>query len=182
MLTPQRDLGDLLARVAEGDRTAFETVYRATSSKLCGIVTRILRRRELVDEVLQDAYVRIWEHARDFDRARGAPLAWMAAIARNRALDEVRKKKDAPLEEAPDIEDLPDQDMLASERAELSDDYRRLEGCLEALEVGRKEIVRLAYLEGWSRRQLALRFGHPEATINTWLFRSLKQLKDCLST
>jgi RNA polymerase sigma-70 factor (ECF subfamily) len=182
MPAPEGELGELLARVSQRDRAAFEALYRATSGKLCGVVTRILRRRELVDEVLQDAYVRIWERASDFDRSRGSALAWMATIARNRALDEVRRKREASLEEAPEAEEVPDTDMLASERVELSDEYRRLEGCLEALEAGRKEMVRLAYLEGWSRRQLASRFGHPEATINTWLFRSLKQLKDCLGT
>ena len=96
------DLRDLLRRVAARDETAFRTLYRQTSAKLYGTIFRILQRKEVAAEALQEVYVRIWEKAGDFDIAKGSPLAWMATIARNRALDEVRRVRPASLEDMPD--------------------------------------------------------------------------------
>lgn len=181
MITTSTDLADLLGRVATGDRQAFARLYRATSAKLYGIILRISKRRELADEVLQEVYVRIWERAGDFDPEKAAAISWMAAIARNRALDEIRRKG---LVEVPDADEqaaaVPDPGRLASDLIELAEDSRRLAGCLDGLQEGRREMIRLAYLEGWSREELSQRFGAPVATIKTWLHRSLKQLKDCL--
>ncbi len=179
--TPTR-LAESLSRVAAGDRKAFEHVYRATSAKLYGIVLRILRRRELADEVMQDVYLSIWQRARDFDADRASPVTWMATIARNRAIDVVRKRSEAPaLTASPDLPDMPDGSPIASELMEHREDYARLLKCLDALSPERQQVVKLAYLDGLSREELALRFGHPVATIKTWLHRSCKQLKDCLS-
>ena len=82
----------LLRRVAARDKAAFSALYDATSAKLYGVVVRILQRRDLADDILQEVYIRIWERAVDYDAGKGTPIAWMAAIARNRALDEVRRK------------------------------------------------------------------------------------------
>ena len=96
------DLVDLLRRVAARDEAAFAALYRQTSAKLYGVVARILSRGDAGAEALQEAYVRIWEKAGDFDPAKGSPLAWMATIARNRALDEVRRVRPASLEDMPE--------------------------------------------------------------------------------
>jgi len=90
--TPHQ-LTELLARVATRDRVAFRQFYEATSSKLYGIVLRILRRRDIADEVLQEVYVKVWERAADFNPTVASPITWLAAIARNRALDEVRRRQ-----------------------------------------------------------------------------------------
>ena len=92
-------IADLLARVARRDAEAFGALYDATSAKLYGIVLRILKRRDLADEVLQEVYVKIWERAGDFDAGRASPITWMATIARNRALDEARKRQPVSIEE-----------------------------------------------------------------------------------
>lgn len=171
---------DDLSRVAAGDRAAYERVYHATSAKLYGIVLRILQRRDLADEVVQEVYVRIWERAGDFDPARASPITWMATIARNRALDEVRKAGHVRLDDAPEAMDVADEARLADDQVASRQELQRLLGCLDGLTADRREMVRLAYLDGWSREALAKKFGHPVATIKTWLHRSLKQLKDCL--
>ena len=92
MQTTREDLEAMLARTATGDRAAFEALYRATSVKLFGIIFRILRQREAGEEILQEVYVRIWNHAGTFEPGRASPITWMAAIARNRALDEARRQ------------------------------------------------------------------------------------------
>ncbi len=105
MQTPQ-EISSLLARVARKDRAAFAAVYQATSAKLYGIVLRILKRRDIADEVLQEVYVKIWERAADFDPKMASPITWMATIARNRALDEVRRKKPDSIEDHPEVLDI----------------------------------------------------------------------------
>ncbi len=98
----ESDLAGLMRRVAQRDEAAFKVLYRRTSAKLYGIVFRILPRKDAAAEALQETYVRIWQRAGDFDAAKGSPLAWMATIARNRALDEVRRVRPPSLEDMPE--------------------------------------------------------------------------------
>ena len=175
-------LEGLLRRVAARDKTAFATLYRETSAKLFGLVSRILASRDAATEVLQETYVRIWERAGDFDPARGSPVAWMATIARNRALDELRRVRPASLDAMPEgFEPEADPvDPLASR--ERSEALSALIACLGQLDAERREVLMLAYYRGASREALAVRFGRPESTIRTWLRRSLAQLRDCLAS
>jgi RNA polymerase sigma-70 factor (ECF subfamily) len=174
-------LNRLIARVGEKDRAAFAQLYEATSSKLYGIVLRILSRRDLADEVLQDVYIRVWEKAATFDPQKASPITWLATIARNRCIDEVRRKQPVSIEDLPGIAEIPDTDLLAPEAIARDQDLARLERCLSALEPERQQMVRLAYLSGLSREELAARFNKPVPTIKTWLHRTLKQLKNCVS-
>lgn len=172
----------LLQRVARGDRAAFALLYGATSAKLYGIILRILKRRDIAEEVLQDVYVKIWERAGDYEAGRASPVTWMAVIARNRALDELRKATPLSLEDMPAGFDVASDAPGPFELLGRSDDGRRLRGCLGALEPDKRQIVMLAYLDGLSREELSKRFNAPVATIKTWLHRSLAQLKGCLGS
>ena len=102
MLSAQ-ELVWLLAAVAKADRAAFERLYAATRAKLYGVVLRILRRHDLADEVMQETYLKIWSSAGQFDPALSSPITWMVAIARNRAIDLVRKKTEVSIEEESDV-------------------------------------------------------------------------------
>ena len=176
------DLAQLLSRVAARDATAFAALYTQTSAKLYGVVSRILPRADAAAEALQEAYVRIWEKAGDFDPLRGSPLAWMATIARNRALDEVRRVLPGSLDDLPEsFEPAADEvDPLAAR--ERSEALGALVKCLQALDEEKRAAVLLAYYRGFSREALAKRFGRPVPTIKTWLHRSLAQLRDCLAS
>jgi RNA polymerase sigma-70 factor (ECF subfamily) len=182
MALTANDLSDLLARVARQDRQAFEQLYSATSAKLFGIVLRILVRRDLAEEILQDVYVKIWQRAGDFDRTRASPITWMATIARNRALDLVRRATPVSIDDAPEALDVPSDERGALDTVMLGEDVKRLMACLEQLEPDRREIVMLAYRDGLSRDAIASRFDKPVATIKTWLHRSLGALKRCLAS
>ena len=183
MLKPTAvDLADLLARVAARDREAFAAVYKATSAKLWGVVVRILPRRDIAEDVLQDVYVRIWERAVSFDPAKASPITWMATIARNRAIDEVRRKSSVSIEDTPESLEVEQDAPSPLDNTQMSEDLRRLQQCLQGLDPERREIVLLAYYNGLSRDELAKRFSHPVATIKTWLHRSLAQLRKCLGS
>jgi RNA polymerase sigma-70 factor (ECF subfamily) len=180
MTSDRDDLARLLALTAGRDRAAFAALYRATGAKLNGVILRILRRADLAEEVLQEVYVRIWERAGDFDPQAGAPLAWMGTIARNKALDALRRRTETSIEDRPETLDLPDPADDPATLAERSADLARLAGCLDGLEADKRRMVLLAYHQGLTREELAGEFGVPVGTVKTWLHRSLGRLKECL--
>jgi RNA polymerase sigma-70 factor (ECF subfamily) len=176
------DLVDLLRRVTARDRAAFAMLYRQTSAKLHGVVARILTRGDLSGDILQEVYVRIWEKASDYDLAKGSPIAWMATIARNRALDEVRRVKPVSLEDMPEGFEPAAEEIDPLATRDRSERLTALTDCLERLDEEKRKIVLLAYYRGMSREALSERFNAPVPTIKTWLRRGLAQLKDCLSS
>jgi RNA polymerase sigma-70 factor (ECF subfamily) len=176
------DLVSLLARVAGRDAAAFAALYRATHAILYGVVARILTRGDASGEALQEAYVRIWEKAGEFDPTRGSPLAWMATIARNRALDEARRVRPTSLEAMPEGFEPAAESVDPLAARARSERLAALLSCLGALDAEKREAVLLAYYRGFSREALAKRFGAPTTTIKTWLRRSLMQLRDCLES
>ena len=176
------DVTGLLIRIAARDAAAFSSLYQQTNAKLYGVVARILTRGDGAADVLQEAYVRIWEKAGDFDPVRGSALAWMATIARNRALDEVRRMRPVSLEDQPEGFEPAAEEIDPLAARERSEGLAALVDCLKALDEEKRAIVLLAYYRGASREALAKRFGRPVPTIKTWLHRSLAQLRDCLAS
>lgn len=180
MKPPRSQLDRLLTDIGNGDESAFAELYQLTSAKLLSVALRILNDREVAEEVLQECYVRIWDRANDFDPAIARPITWMAAIVRNRAIDEVRKRGNRVFTDDQVLENLESDDEHPLEALGRQEDVERLLRCLDGLEAEKRQIVKLAYLEGMSREALAKKFGRPEGTIKTWLHRSLAQLKGCL--
>ena len=177
--TSRQDLVEALKNTARGERTAFEKVYTATAAKLYGVIVRIVERRDLAEEVWQEVYVRVWQHASEFDPETSSPITWLATIARNRALDEAKRKTMRSLDELSEVLQIPnDDDPLADH--ERKEEGLRLQACLDRLEPEKSEIVRLAYYYGMTREEIAVRISRPVSTVKTWLRRSLAQLKDCL--
>ncbi|WP_024512590.1 sigma-70 family RNA polymerase sigma factor [Bradyrhizobium sp. ARR65] len=179
MLTPP-ELVWLIAAVAKGDEEAFERLYAATRAKLYGVVLRILRRQDLAEEVIQDTYVRIWNGAGQFDPARASPITWMASIARNRAIDIVRRKGESAIEEEQGALEATAETPDPLARRDMTEELKRLLECIGRLEPDRQRLVLLAYYNGWSREQLAAKFEAPVNTIKTWLRRSLLDIRECL--
>ena len=170
----------LLASVAKGDEAAFERLYAATRAKLFGVVLRILRRQDLAEEVVQEAYVKIWHSAGQFNPSLASPITWMVSIARNRAIDVVRKRSEASIEDEPAAmeiaSDIPD--PLA--RREMTEELKRILECVGQLDPERQKLVLLAYYNGWSREQLSEKFNTPLNTVKTWLRRSMIEIRGCL--
>lgn len=175
----QTDLVRLLEATAEGDRSAFETLYERTSAKLFGVALRILRDRAPAEEALQEAYLKVWQNAKRFNGSYGTPVAWLCAIARNTAIDRARSEK------MPRTFDGDDDAILARMISEDGTDVvarESLRTCLGQLDEEARRCVVLAYCQGLSREELSDRFGRPVGTIKTMLHRSLKVLSRCLET
>lgn len=177
------DLPVLLVSVANGDREAFRRLYRATSAKLFAVALRIVVRRELAEEVVQEAYLKAWRMAPGYSAISGSPMAWLATITRNTAIDLVRRadeklvrRRVGPEEEADELVRIPD----PSHDPDTADAMRHLKVCMEALPVDSRSMVMKAYLEGWSREELAEAFTRQVATVKTILRRALIQLKACM--
>ena len=170
----------LLAAVAKGDAAAFERLYAATRSKLYGVVLRILRRHDLAEEVMQETYLKVWSSAGQFDPAIANPMTWMVAIARNRAIDIVRRRAEASIEEEPAAMDAAADTPNPLARREFSEELKRLLACLGKLDTERRRLLLMAYYDGVSREQLAAQLQTPVNTIKTWLRRSLIEVRECL--
>src|SRR5260221_5971522 len=149
MLTPA-ELVWLIAAVAKGDEAAFERLYSRRGRKLFGVVLRILRRQDRAEEVIQEAYVKIWNSAGQFNPALASPITWMASIARNRAIDVVRKKSEVSIEEEPTAMEVAADSPDPLARREMTEELKRLLECGCRLEADRQELVVLAYYNGWT--------------------------------
>lgn len=175
------DLRPLLAQVAQGDRTAFARLYDIVSGRLFGIIGRILPRAELAEDALQETFMRIWQRAASYDETIASPMAWMATIARNQAIDLRRRSAERLAAAASELDETiadesPDPESLAGQAGDL----RRLGECMQGLPNERQQLVLLAYRQGFTREELAERFKRPVTTIKTLLRRSLIALKECL--
>jgi RNA polymerase sigma-70 factor (ECF subfamily) len=176
-----QELEALLAACALNDRIAFARLYRMTSAKLYGVVLRILIRDEWAQDCLQDAYIKIWNNAESYRAYLAAPLTWMSTIARNQALDLLRKRKREVLER--DDKALPEQvddAPLPLDGLTNSDEGRRLQKCLGELKAQQRQVVVLAYFKGLTHDELASHTNTPLGTVKTWIRRGLNQLRRCL--
>ena len=177
----QQELIALMARVAGGDRRAFEGVYQRTSAKLYACIRRILRSEAAAEDAVQEAFVRIWRRAGDFDPSIASPIAWMTTIARNAAIDTLRRGAERVSAASAEI----DGDLVERLADPAADGRRMMEGtrltaCLGELDKDKRGMILLAYCYGWSREELSARFQRPVATVKTILRRSLIALKECL--
>lgn len=175
-------ISGLIRRVARKDRKAFALLYNATAPKLLGAVLRILRDRGWADDVIQESYIKIWQKADQFNTGKSSPITWLVSIARNSAIDELRKHPTGRTTTSQELDELAGQQVSAQEQLEGQQVTNHLNHCIEQLEKDRQDMVRLAYLNGWPREELAKHFEQPLNTVKTWLHRSLKQIKRCLET
>jgi RNA polymerase sigma-70 factor (ECF subfamily) len=173
------NLASLLNRVSLKDRSAFSTLYEKSAPKLFAIVLRILKDRQEAEDALQEVFIKIWQRADRFSAEEGKPETWMAAIARNHAIDIIRARKptSSSIDEAYDLASSdPDPEAAAINSSEGS----RIETCMRTLESDRADAVKRAYVEGLSYQELADIYNIPVNTMRTWLRRSLLKLRECL--
>ncbi|MGY0193674.1 sigma-70 family RNA polymerase sigma factor [Leptothrix sp. BB-4] len=187
------ELAALLSRVALHDRRAFQTLYERSSSHLFAVVLRIQKNRALAEDVLQEVYVNIWRSAASYDAHRSQALTWMTSVARNRAIDSLRRRQAEPdtvssqvwlgdgdpdnddmLERLPSDEPGPEQ--LLAEAAQA----QSIQGCMGQLSAEQQQSLALAFYQGLSHAEVADHLSQPLGTVKSWLRRGLQALKGCL--
>jgi RNA polymerase sigma-70 factor (ECF subfamily) len=176
---PSADVDGLVLRVAQGDRFALKSLYERTAAKLYGICRRVTGDESEAQDVLQEVFVLVWGKASRFDPAKASAITWLATLARNKAVDRVRARRQAtaPIEEADQVaSDDPSQlDVIES-----AQDAGRLTRCLEELDERARSMIRTAFFDGATYPELARREGVPLATMKSWIRRGLIRLRGCL--
>lgn len=175
-------LQQLISRAALRDQAAFAELYRLTGAKLFAVALRILRREDWAEEVLQEGFVSVWNHAGIYSSVKSAPMTWMTAIVRNRALDWLRRPNievadenyDLIVESVADEGDGPDIELGNSREGQA------LAECMKLLSGNQRQSIALAYMHGLSHGELSEHMKEPLGTVKTWIRRGLERLKGCL--
>lgn len=175
-----------LQGAAKRDALAFRALYDATSAKLFGFALRILHKRELAEEVLQESFVSIWNNAGSYQSQLAAPMTWMATIVRNKAFDLLRRT-DATMEidseqfDSEVMNALQDPRATPIESLQMSSDAKALANCMAALEGLHRQAIGLAYFHDLSHSEVARQLALPIGTVKTWIRRGLERLRTCLA-
>jgi RNA polymerase sigma-70 factor (ECF subfamily) len=175
----EQELAGLIQLCAGKDARALERLYRLTSPVLFGCLMRMLRRRALAEEALQEVFVSIWQRAGQYQRARGNVLAWMTTIARYRAIDLLRHERGAPLAMA-DLPDLPEVNDEPSAVDALAAPPDTIERCMRQLSGEQQRCLQFAFVNGRSHQEISQLTGNPLGTVKSWIRRGLFSLRECL--
>ncbi|NBD20744.1 sigma-70 family RNA polymerase sigma factor [Aquabacterium fontiphilum] len=187
----QQHLAALLSRVALGDTAAFEALYRSTSAHLLGLILRIQPDRALAEDVLQEVYVNIWRAAQSFNPALSQASTWLNSVARNRAIDSLRRRQAdvATVSHVTHGDDDEETDMLSAmpsndpgplDLLEQASSAMALQGCMDNLSRDQRQSIALAYYQGLSHNEVADQLRQPLGTVKSWVRRGLQSLKNCL--
>jgi RNA polymerase sigma-70 factor, ECF subfamily len=169
--------GELLARVAVGDETAFARLCDVFAGPVLGEALRHLADRAAAEDVTQEVFLRIWRNARTFDPVRGSAEAWIATIARNAARDALRRRRttvDEAVEERSDPAADPPADVANAAESLV------LQAAVAELPPPQREVIELAYWRGLSQAEIAERLALPLGTVKTRTRRGLALLAEAL--
>ncbi|GLK70524.1 sigma-70 family RNA polymerase sigma factor [Ancylobacter dichloromethanicus] len=175
------ELAEALRGCARGERAGLHRLYERLAPKMTGVALRMLRRRDLADEVVHDTFLRIWEKAGSFDAARGKPSSWVFAILRNTALNVLRGEKRTELVDSFEAIEPATEEADAETLVLALSESSALRRCLDRLEPQRRRAILLAYMRGLTHGELAGRLGVPLGTAKAWIRRSLLTLRECMT-
>ncbi len=174
----------LLRRVAQGDRRAFEELYDCFSGVLFSIAYRVVNNQEAAEDVLQDAFIQIWEKAPLYDPTRGKPITWAVTLTRNKAIDRLRstqrrsRLQDDMQRESETVEQFDDRssfDAVAS-----GETSKLVREAIQKLSKDQREAIELAFFSSLTQTEIAERLGEPLGTIKARIRRGMSKLKDVI--
>jgi RNA polymerase sigma-70 factor (ECF subfamily) len=175
------DLETILSRVARGDESAFEELFRRVSGQVFGIVRRVLRDPAQSEEVAQEVLVEVWRKAARFDPARGSATSWIMTMAHARAVDRVRSTQASRArEEKVGLRETVREFDEVAEEVEGRMEQQAVRRCLDGLTELQRESVQLAYYGGYTYREVAELIDVPLGTVKTRLRDGLIRLRDCM--
>jgi RNA polymerase sigma-70 factor (ECF subfamily) len=175
----------LLARVADGDSRALDTLYDRYSRVVYGVALRILGQAELAEDVVQETFWRVWRRSQTFQSGRGQVASWIFGIAHNLSVDELRRQRSRPrpvydTDETPVLRDIEDDRMDVAAEAIENERGRLIGAALQQISADQREAIELAYFGGLSQSEIAERLQSPIGTIKTRIRLGLRKLRDVL--
>ena len=186
-------LQELIGVTAQGNHVGFTQLYERTHTHLFGVAVRILGNGHAAEDVLQEAYVRVWKSAGDYRSEVGGraiqPMTWLIAIVRNKALDALRlrtRSRESPLSQDDDLakdaaKSVQGTDPSAMQLLGQATQTLHIAGCMNALDGSHRQSLALAYYHGLSHTEIANEMGAPLDSVNAWIRRGLEKLKVCLA-
>jgi RNA polymerase sigma-70 factor (ECF subfamily) len=173
---PRPTDGELIVRVAAGDRRAFDELHGRYVRAVFGLALRRLGDRGRAEDATQDTFVAIWRSARTYDPGRGRGAPWVYAVARNAITDGFRRMPEPAVE----IEDGPGREPDPADEAEGAWTAWRVHRALEVLPEHERHVIELAYWSGLSQSEVAERLAIPLGTVKTRTRSALGRLADAL--
>ncbi len=176
--TPATSDEVLIGRIAKGDRLAMQVLFARHHVRVFRFVLRLVRNEAVAEDLISDVFLDVWLQAGKFE-GRSAVSTWLLAIARFKALSQLRRRPEQELDEetAEAIEDASDTPDVTLEKKQTSDNIRK---CLNGLSTEHREVIDLVYYHQKSVEEVAEIVGIPEATVKTRMFYARKKLADLL--
>jgi RNA polymerase sigma-70 factor (ECF subfamily) len=169
---------DLLVRVADGDQRAFSELYDLLSSRVFGLILRVLVNRSQSEEVLQEVFLEVWQSAARFAPNKGQGRTWVLTIAHRRAVDRVRaSQSSADRDVRVGMRDLGVAHDSVAEQVELSIEGGKVVAALATLPEPQREALVLSYYGGYSQSEIAVLIGAPLGTIMSRMRDGLSSLR-----
>ena len=186
------DLNSVLQQVGLGNRAAFQQLYARTSGHLFAVINRICQPAGLAEDVLQEVYINVWRSAGSYEASRAHALTWLTSVARNKAIDALRKHKYLKQElviqgqdddnDAADafLNQFADARLNPSQLLEQASQSLAIQDCLNELSPDQQRCIALTFYEGLTHEQAAAQLAKPLGSVKTWVRRGLIALKPCL--
>jgi RNA polymerase sigma-70 factor (ECF subfamily) len=181
---PMAEATQLMERIVLRDEKALDLLYERFSGALYAVILRIVKNREDADEILCEIFLQVWNKAASYDLARGATYTWLVSMARNRAIDRIRSKgyknsrqdanEPSELEGLENPSESPLETVLLSERASV------VREALRGISPEQREVLEIAYFEGYTQSQIAERLRMPLGTVKTRMRDGMKALQALL--
>lgn len=167
---------DLLARVQRGDESAMAAIYDRYSRIVYSVALRVLRDPASAEDILQEVFMQMWRSPAKFVAARGSLGGWLAVVARNRAIDRLRRRRPSEQVEEMNIAALGN---LADE-AERSLLMERCRTIIVQLPVEQRKTLEMAFFDGLSHSEIADMTGDPLGTVKTRIRSAVMTLRKAL--
>jgi RNA polymerase sigma-70 factor (ECF subfamily) len=175
---------ELHRRLTEGDREAFDELYRRYAGFAYGLAYRITSNTALAQDAVHDAFLAIWRAPEAFDPARGPFRTFLLALVHHRAVDTVRREERlrARGERAANLEPLASEDIAdaVTERSYLGVRRQQVRDALTTLSPEQRQVLEMAYFGGRTQVEIAEELGIPLGTVKTRTFAALRKLRSAL--
>ncbi len=176
---------ELMARVARRDKRALEALYDRYAASALGLGMKMIGERTIAEEIVQEAFWRVWKRGATFDLERGQFSAWLFGIVHNLAIDEMRRRRVRPPTISTDAEgdsiiELPDAEMDVAEAALQTVTGEQVRQALEGLPDSQRSVIELAFFQGLTHQEIATQLNEPIGTIHTRARLALQKMRETL--